>query len=122
MSDRERGLSAGIEWAIMTPLVLLAILGAVQVGLGAYGRIVATHAAVVTAEYAALDGASIADAEKVGFSIAEGSGLTDLSVRVARGTDMARATVDGLMPTFLDLGITRVSEQATRPLEQVTAP
>ena len=33
-----------------------------------------------------------------------------------------RVVVSGRMPTFVDLGQTRVSEQATRPVERVTQP
>ena len=117
-----RGLSGSVQWALLVPALLLTVLGTIQAGLWLYGRTVASHAAIATAEEAALVGASVADARALGIEIAAGGGLTDLDIHVTVGPQDARATVRGMMPTFLDLGFTRVSEQATRPVEQVTRP
>jgi len=118
----DRGMSGSVQWAILVPVILLTVLGAIQVGLWAYGRTVASHAAIAAAEEAALLGASEADARALGTEIASGGGLTDIQVQLVVDANNARATVRGRMPTFVDLGQTRVSEQATRPREQVTRP
>ena len=122
MNRPDRGMSGSVQWAILVPVILLTVLGAIQVGLGAYGRTVASHAAIAAAEEAALLGASEADARALGTEIASGGGLTDIQVQLVVDANNARATVRGRMPTFVDLGQTRVSEQATRPREQVTRP
>ena len=115
-------MSGSVQWAILVPVVLFTVLGAIQVGLWMYGRTVASHAAIAAAEEAALLGASEADARALGTEIASGGGLTDLQLDLVIDETFARATVEGRMPTFVDLGQTRVSEQATRPREQVTRP
>lgn len=122
MSRTDRGMSGSVQWAILVPVILFTVLGAIQVGLWAYGGIVASHAAIAAAEEAALLGASEADARTLATEIATGGGLTGLEVQVAVDANQVRATVQGRMPTFIDLGQTRVSEQATRPREQVTRP
>lgn len=122
MNRPDRGMSGSVQWAILVPVILLTVLGAIQVGLWAYGRTVASHAAIAAAEEAALLGASEADARALGTEIASGGGLTDVQVQLVVDANNARATVRGRMPTFVDLGQTRVSEQATRPREQVTRP
>lgn len=122
MNRPDRGMSGSVQWAILVPVILLTVLGAIQVGLWAYGRIVASHAAIAAAEEAALLGASEADARALGTEIASGGGLTDIQVQLVVDAGTARVTVRGRMPTFVDLGQTRVSEQATRPREQVTRP
>lgn len=117
-----RGMSGSVQLALLVPVLLLAVLGSIQAGLWMYGRTVASHAAIAAAEEAALLGATEADARALGLEIAGGGGLTDLEVHLVVDANLARATVRGRMPTFLDLGQTRVSEQATRPREQVTRP
>lgn len=122
MKRPDRGMSGSVQWAILVPVILFTVLGAIQVGLWMYGRTVASHAAIAAAEEAALLGASEVDARTLGTEIATRGGLTDLRVHLVVDADNARATVQGRMPTFVDLGQTRVSEQATRPREQVTRP
>lgn len=122
MARDERGVSDSLQWAILTPLVLLVILGALQVGLWAHGRTVAAHAAIAAAEEAARRDASLAGAQALARRVATDSGLADVDVSVNLTGDRVRAVVTGRMPSLVDLGLTRVSEQATRPREQVTRP
>lgn len=122
MPRPDRGMSGSVQWAILVPVLLFTILGAIQAGLWMYGRTVASHAAIAAAEEAALIGATEADARALGSEIAIGGGLTDIAVHLVIDANNARATVSGRMPTFVDLGQTQVSEQATRPREQVTRP
>lgn len=107
---------------MLVPVVLVIVLGTIQVGLWAYGRTAAAHAAIATAEEAALTGVGASEARAVGHAIAGAAGLTDLEINLEVTATDARATVRGRMPTFFDLGQTRVSEQATRPLERVVRP
>lgn len=118
----ERGLSDSVQWAILTPLLLLTVLGLIQGGIWLHGRDVAVHAAIAAAEEGALFGASEASARNVAARITDAGGLADVTIDVSRGTERVRVVVSGRMPTFVDLGQTRVSEQATRPVEQVTVP
>ena len=97
-------MSGSIEWAVLTPVVLLTILGTIQVGLGVHGRTVASYAAIAAAEHASLAGASIEDARALGRSAAEASGLIDVSVDVSRDAATARAVVGGRMPSFVEIG------------------
>ena len=122
MARDERGVTDSLQWAVLTPLLLLTILGAIQVGLWAHGRTIAANAAIAGAEEAAALGASASGADALATTLATGSGLTDVTVTVDLAADTARVVVAGRMPTFLDLGQTAVREQATRPREQVTRP
>jgi len=117
----ERGLADSVQWAILTPLLLVTLLGLVQVGLWLPGRTIAPHAAIAAAEDAALLGSG-PDAGAVARAIAGAGGLTDVTVTVSRGARTAEVDVSGRMPTFFDLGQGRVSARATRPLERVTSP
>ncbi len=123
MRRRERGMSESVQWAVLTPLVLTLILGIIQVGLWAYGRQVASNAAVAAAEEASLLGStSVADGRGMGRLIAEKGGMVGVQVEVTEHDGQMTATVEGSMANFVDVGLTRVSEQCTRPKEQVSTP
>lgn len=125
MSD-ERGVSESVAWAILTPLVLMVVLGIVQGAIWAHGRTVASNAAVAAAEAASLlAGAGTerrAAAVAAGDAIARSGGLADVSVRLQPGGDAVTAVVTARTVTFFDLGQSRISARATRPLERVTVP
>ena len=122
MTRGQRGMSESVQWAVLTPLVLLIVLGLLQGGLWLSGRTVAQQAAAAAAEEAALVAAAPGRAEAMAQRIAAAGGLRDVSVHVARGPAEVRAVVSGRMPTFVDLGQTVVVEGATRPRERVTVP
>lgn len=123
MSRRgERGAVESVQWAILLPVVLLTILGIIQVGLWAHGRTVASNAAITAAERAALFEGAGSDARAAALRVAEHGGLIGVEVSLSEGAGEVTARVQGRMPTFFDLGQTRVSEQATRPRERVTQP
>lgn len=117
-----RGLSESVQWAVLTPLLLFLILGLIQGGLWLHGRTVASNAAIAAAEEAALIDGTSADARAIAERIAAQGGLQGVDVRIVQSAERASATVSGTMPTFVDLGQTRVSEQSTRPRERVTRP
>lgn len=118
----ERGMSESVQWAVLTPLILLTVLGLIQGGLWLYGRTVAQHAAVAAAEEAALVTAIAGQPEAMAERVASAGGLRDVSTGITSGAAEVTATVSGRMPTFVDLGQTQVTEQATRPRERVTTP
>lgn len=118
----QRGMSESVQWAVLMPLVLSVVLGLIQGGLWLHGRTVATNAAVAAAEQAALLEASPGEARALGERVAAQGGLADVGVQVSQTATTSSATVTGRMPTFVDLGQTRVRHQATRPRERVTRP
>ena len=123
MSARgERGVVESVQWAILLPVVLLTILGIIQVGLWAHGRTVASNAAITAAERAALFEGAGSDARAAALRVAEHGGLIGVEVSLSESAGEVTARVQGRMPTFFDLGQTRVSEQASRPRERVTQP
>ncbi|MDN5571081.1 MAG: pilus assembly protein [Propionibacteriaceae bacterium] len=115
-------MTDSVQWAILTPLLLFTVLGIIQTGLWLHGRTIASTAAIAAAEEAAVLGATDHDAFAIANRIAGAGGLADVGVNVDRGAERVRVVVSGRMPTFVDLGQTRVSEQATRPVERVTQP
>lgn len=115
-------MSESTQWAVLMPFLLLVVLGVIQGGIWLHGRTVASNAAVVAAEEAALLEHSAADARARGEAVARQGGLVDVTVTVTQSATEASATVAGRMPTFFDVGQTRVSERSTRPRERVTTP
>lgn len=120
--NNQRGLSDSVPWAILTPLILLVILGSIQIGIIAHGRTLATHAAIAAAEEAAQLGAGPEQARALATSVAAAGGLAEVRVAIDMGPETVRATVTGRMPTFIDVGQSAVDGQATRPRERVTRP
>lgn len=118
----ERGVSDSVQWAILLPSVLLLILGMIQVGLWAHGRTVASNAAITGAERAALYGGDQAEAHAAALRIAHHGGLVGVEISLRQTPAEVSVRVQGHLPTFFDLGQTRVDEGATRPREQVTRP
>lgn len=114
----QRGVSDSVSWAILTPLLLLTILGLIQVGLWLHGRTVAGQAAMTGAEQAALLGADDAAVRAATQRAADDAGLIHASVEIVRGVDSVRVRVSGRMPTFFDLGQGQVTVDATRPVER----
>ena len=118
----EAGMSESTQWAILTPVLMLLVLGIIQGAVWWHGRTVAANAAIAAAEDAALLNASVASARAVGERVAALGGLQRVTVQVTVSADQVQAVVTGSMPIFLDVGQTGVREQATRPREQVTRP
>ncbi len=112
-------MTESVQWTLLVPLVLLLVLGILQVGLLAHGRNVALQAATVGAELSALaDGTAGSEAAR---SLAERGGLSGIEVDLESSGDQVRVRVAGTMPSFVDLGLTRVSVQVTRFRERVTS-
>lgn len=118
----ERGVSESVQWAILLPAIVLTILGIIQVGLWAHGRTVAANAAITAAERATLYQAGQSEARAAATRVAAHGGLIGVAVSFSETSTHVSARVQGHLPTFFDLGQTHVSEQATRPKEQVSEP
>lgn len=122
MARSERGMNDSVQWAILTPLLLFLILGALQVGLWAHGRSIASSAAIAGAEAGARLEASPGTAQAVAHEVAERGGLRNVQVTVAKDASQVRVVVAGNTANIVDLGRPTVSYQATRPVERVTRP
>lgn len=112
-----RGMSDSVQWAVLTPLILLCLLGVVQAGVWMAGRSAAQQAAMAGAERAAILGGSAVDARDTAYRVAAQAGLRSVVVEVSEagpGVDVVvRAEVGSLLPGSLD----RVSADAHRPKE-----
>ena len=118
----ERGLSESVQWAILWPLLMLLTLGMIQAGIFLHGRNVAQRAATSAVDIARGSYGTAADARHLAETIASSGGLENISVRVQRTGTTAKADVSGNAPTIFDLGLGRITEAATAPLERVTQP
>jgi Flp pilus assembly protein TadG len=118
----ERGLSESVQWAILWPLLMLLTLGIIQAGIFLHGRNVAQRAATAAVDAARGSYGTAADAQRLAETIASSGGLENISVRVQRTGTTAKADVSGNAPTIFDLGLGRITEAATAPLERVTQP
>ncbi|MEL4504766.1 TadE/TadG family type IV pilus assembly protein [Luteococcus sp. H138] len=113
----ERGLSESVQWAVLMPLVLLAILGLIQSGIWLHGRSAAANAALAGAEAQALHHAAGGTGERVAREVAEGAGLLDVRVAVAAGPQEVSVEVTGRVDTFFVIGTTQVRSRAVMPQE-----
>lgn len=117
----QRGLSDSLQWTLLTPVLLLAVLGTIQAGILMHGHNVAENAAqaAAQAESAYL---SAGTGTEQALAVAQVGGLTDVTVTVRRGPTKVEVGVSARIPVFLDLGQGRVSESASAPIERVTEP
>jgi Flp pilus assembly protein TadG len=118
----ERGLSESVQWAILWPLLMLLTLGIIQAGIFLHGRNVAQRAATAAVDAARGSYGTASDAQRLAETIASSGGLEQISVRVQRTGTTASADVSGNAPMIFDLGLGRITETATAPLERVTQP
>ena len=121
MTD-ERGASDSIAWAILTPLLLLLILGTVQVGVWWHAQTGVNNAAVALAEEAAVARPDESGARAMAMRLAAAGGVNGVELSLTRSGGMVSATVTGRAPLLLDLGQTRVSATISRSIEEVTVP
>ena len=118
----ERGLSESVQWAILWPLLMLLTLGIIQAGIFLHGRNVAQRAATTAVDAARGSYGTVTDAQHLAETIASSGGLENISVRVQRTATSASADVSGNAPMIFDLGLGRITESATAPLERPTQP
>ncbi|MGV8907342.1 MAG: TadE/TadG family type IV pilus assembly protein [Propionicimonas sp.] len=113
-------MSESTQWAILTPALMLLILGMVQLGVWLYSRTVATQAAAAVADLRATGPAAEGAARLAGERIASSGGLQQVEITVAAGGDHLVVTVSGRAPLFFDIGQGLIIEHAVLPLERVT--
>lgn len=118
----ERGLSESVQLAVAWPVLLLVTLGVVQAGIWLHARNVAQRAATAAVDVARGREGSVADAQELAADLARAGGLGATSVQVTRSGTTATARVSGSAPTIVDVGLGRVSETASAPVERVTPP
>jgi Flp pilus assembly protein TadG len=118
----ERGLSESVQWAILWPLLMLLTLGIIQAGIFLHGRNVAQRAATAAVDAARGSYGTTSDAQHLAEAIASSGGLEHISVRIQRTATSASAAVSGNAPMIFDMGLGRITETATAPLERVTRP
>jgi Flp pilus assembly protein TadG len=118
----ERGLSESVQWAVLWPLLMLVTLGIIQAGIFLHGRNVAQRAATAAVDAARGSYGSAAEAQQLAETIAAAGGLKNISVRIQRIGTTVSANVSANAPMIFDLGLGRVTETATAPLERVTQP
>lgn len=115
----QRGLSESVQWAVLTPLLLLVVLGIVHSGIWLHGRNVAANAALAGAEAQSLSGAGSDVGGSVARDVAQRGGLRDVQVSSSRSGGEVVVVVTGRVDSFYSLGTTEVSSRAEMPEERV---
>lgn len=116
----QRGVNQSVSLALVTPLVLLAILGVVQAGLWMHANTVATRAAQAGADAARSLQGTDRGAIEVATRIAHGNGLDSVQVRARQGPEQVSVVVRAAAPLVL-VPLT-VEATATAPRERVSQP
>jgi len=114
----EDGLTS-TELAVLMPAVLLLIMLPVQYGLWYHAKQVADAAAEQGVEAAALPGTSEDDGEVAARDfLARAGNLSNLVVRVSRGTETVVVEVWGDAPRLVPFATWSVASRAESPLER----
>lgn len=114
----ERGYSESVQWAMLTPVVMLLLLGAIQIGLWWHGRNTALHAAAAAAEAESAYRSAPGSGQRAAETVAAAGGLEGVTVAVSRGAEHVDVIVSGTVPLLLDLGMAEISQQASAPRER----
>lgn len=114
----ERGASQSLQWALLTPLIVLALLGTVQGAIVLRAQQSARTAAMAGAEAEAWSGAAAGSGGEVARQVADSGGLREVQVAVTRQSGLATVTVTGSADLFLDFGQGRVTRTVSMPLEE----
>lgn len=118
LGHRDRGLSQSVQWVLLTPLIVLMMVGIVQSAVVLHARQAASNAAMAGAEAEAWFRAPVGSGAEVARRSATSAGLREVTVRVQRSGGVAHVTVTGSADLFLDFGQGRVSRTAVMPLER----
>jgi Flp pilus assembly protein TadG len=125
VTDRRRaehGLTSSLQFAVIVPVLMLATFGLVQAGLWLHARNVAAEAANAAADVARSYDDDPTAARRTANEIAEVGGLTGVIVAIQRHQRYVAVTIVARAPIVMDLGLGRITETATAPLERVTPP
>jgi len=118
----ERGLSESVQFALVWPVLMLVTLGILQAGIWLHARNVAHRVGTAAVDTARGSAGSVDEAHELGIDRARAGGLEDVTLQVSRGPRSVTATVTGEAPVIVDLGLGRVQETVSAPLERVTPP
>lgn len=118
----QRGLSNSLQFAVIVPALMLATFGLIQAGLWLHARNVAAEAVTAAADVARSYDGDPGAARVAARRIAAVGGLTEVRLTVTRQARSVSVTMVARPPVIFDLGLGRVSETATAPLERVTTP
>ncbi|RLP08506.1 TadE/TadG family type IV pilus assembly protein [Propionibacterium australiense] len=111
----ERGLSQSAQWAVLTPVVMLALLGVIDAGIWLHARSTVQQAAMTAAEVGALAGQGRSQVEQCVRSMT--GELTDVTTTVEDAPGRITVRVEARAPLALDLGLARVGASSTRATE-----
>ncbi len=112
----QRGFAESTQWAVLTPVVLLLVLGLVQVGVWLHARTVAAEAAATVAD---LSAAGSSSAQAAGRRVAALAGLEEVQITTSTDTESVVVTVSARAPLFFDIGQSRIVERAVLPREKL---
>ncbi|HNV10635.1 MAG TPA: pilus assembly protein [Propionibacteriaceae bacterium] len=116
-SRGDRGLSDSVQWALLVPVILLALLGGIQAGIVLHARTVADNAALTAAEIAAVGGSNSA-ATLAARDVAGDAGLRDVQVTMTTSAGLVTVTVKAKAQVILDVGpSSHVVSSAVMPAE-----
>lgn len=114
----QRGYSESVQWAVLTPVVMIMLLGAIQAGLWWHGRTTVQHAAAAAAEAESVFRTTPGSGQRAAETIAAAGGVNGVSVQIMRRPDRVDVVVAGSVPLLVDLGMSTVTQRATAPLER----
>lgn len=114
-------MTESVQWALVIPVVLATLLGAVQVATWAHGRHTVRHAAAAAAEAASVSrGSPDADARAAATSVAAAGGLHSVQVLVTTAPGRVEVVTTAEVDLIVDLGLGSVSAHAEAPRERVS--
>ncbi len=118
MRPNQRGLSGSLQWALLTPVVLLCLLGGIQWAISARGQSAANEAAWTGAEAVAVIRGSETQARQAALDVARLGGLNDATVTIACSASICRVTVSGSTPSLIPLARPPITATVSLPLER----
>lgn len=118
----ERGLTSSLQFTVIVPALMLATFGLIQAGLWLHARNVAAEAVTAAADVARDYDDDPTAARAAAQRIAVVGGLTDVQLTIKQQPDSVSVTMVAKPPVIFELGLGRITETATAPVERVTTP
>lgn len=113
-----RGLAESLEWALLAPVLMLAIFTLIQGGILLHGRSTVQQAAMAGAEAQAVMGAAVGVAETVAADVAAKGDLVDVTVTTSNDGEFVTVTVRARARSLITSKMSWVASAATVPLER----
>ncbi|MEE8870002.1 MAG: TadE/TadG family type IV pilus assembly protein [Acidipropionibacterium acidipropionici] len=108
----ERGVVESVQWALVWPVMLLAVFGIIQAAVLLQARSAVTEAARAAVRAETLAGSHPGDALDAAWQVAGPSGVRDITVTVGRSGPLTTVEVRARAPILLDLASTPLSARA----------